>query len=416
MMVKNQFQVDAYKDPTRFKYLLAGRRGGKTFLITNDICKTIRHSKRGSKIFYIGPTNAQTKALMWEPLQDAFYRCGWKFEPKVSDQCFILKGNRKIFLIGAEKISRIRGHACIKVYLDELAFFSKDLNEVWRAVRPTLSDFGGHAILATTPNGEGTQAYDLYMEAMDKHNWATHSWKTIDNPYIPKEEIEEAKRELDKQSYLQEYEAQWQSFVGLAYYSFLEASHIKKQPQVTADMPLHLCFDFNVNPTTLLLSQYDGQMFRYKKEYSFKNSSTEATIKAFCDDFDHMKDQITLKIRGDAAGSSRSANTGKSDYYYIEEQLKFRGFKFEKQVPRANPPIVDRVKFVNSWLQPMVGRHRIEIDPSCKDLIRDLAAQELKGRHPSEANNLGHKADALGYDIFWQQRSEKKKPPRMEQL
>ena len=107
------------------------------------------------------------------------------------------------------------------------------------------------------------------------------------------------------------------------------------------------------------------------------------------------KDQLTLKIRGDAAGSSRSANTGKSDYYYVEEQLKFRGFKFEKQVPRANPPIVDRVKFVNSWLQPMVGSHRIEIDPSCKDLIRDLAAQELNGRHPSDANNLGHKADAF---------------------
>ena len=62
---------------------------------------------------------------MWEPLQDAFYRYVLEFQPKVSDQCFVLKGNRKIFLIGAEKISRIRGHACIKVYLDELAFLVK---------------------------------------------------------------------------------------------------------------------------------------------------------------------------------------------------------------------------------------------------------------------------------------------------
>jgi len=416
MILKNPFQVAAYKDKTRFKYLLAGRRGGKTFLITNDICKTIRSSKRGSKIFYIGPTNTQTKALMWEPLEEAFRERGWEYEPKVSEQYFKLYGNRKIYLIGAEKISRIRGHACVKIYLDELAFFTKPLAEVWRACRPTLSDTKGEAIFATTPNGKGTQAYDLWIEAKAKHNWSCHSWKTIDNPYIPADEIEEARKELDEKSFLQEYEAEWQSFEGLAYYSFNENTHIKKQPDIDTNLALHLCFDFNVNPTTLLLSQYDGQKLRYKKEYSFKNSSTEATIKAFCDDFEDQKNYLRIKVRGDAAGKNRSANTGKSDYHYVEELLQFRGFQFERQVPRANPAIVDRVRHVNSWLQPMEGPHKIEIDPCCKDLIRDLAAQELKGRHPSDHNNLGHKADAFGYDIYWQNREINGSKPTMTQL
>jgi hypothetical protein len=152
--VINEFQCAAFKDKTRFKYILAGRRGGKTFLISQDIAHTLRYSSPKSKLFYIGPTNSQSKELIWEPLIDLFDSHGWKYEPKVASQYIEVAGKRRIYVIGAEKISRIRGHALHKVYLDELAFFSKDLGEVWRAVRPTLSDFGGNAILATTPNGD----------------------------------------------------------------------------------------------------------------------------------------------------------------------------------------------------------------------------------------------------------------------
>ena len=396
----NQFQCDAFKDPTRFKYILAGRRGGKTFLITQDIAETLRYAPPKAKIFYIGPTNSQAKELIWEPLIDLFSAHNWKFEPKIASQYIELAGKRRVYVIGAEKISRIRGHALHKVYMDELAFFSKNIDEIWRAVRPTLSDFQGPAILATTPNGKGTPAYDLWMEAQAKHNWATHSWRTVDNPYISKDEIEEAKKELDAKSFMQEYLAQWQSFVGLAYYCFDENKHIKKQPEVDYSKPLVLALDFNVNPTSLLLSQTSYGKKRYLKEYSFKNSSTEATIKAFAEDFKGKENYLRLIIRGDASGNNRSSNTGRSDYFYLKEQLDHYGFQYTMEVPRSNPAIVDRVKYMNSWLQPFEGEHKIEIDPSCKDLIRDLAAQELNGRLLSDKNNLGHKADAMGYDIY----------------
>jgi hypothetical protein len=65
------------------------------------------------------------------------------------------------------------------------------------------------------------------------------------------------------------------------------------------------------------------------------------------------------------------------------------------------------VKFANSWLKPFDGPHRVEIDPSCADLIRDLASQGLKGRHPDDKNNMGHKADAMGYDIYWEEINSK---------
>lgn len=398
--MKHKKQIAAFKDDTRFKFILAGRRGGKTHLMTEDIIKTIFNAKYGQSICYLGPSLQQAKELVWSSLCDRMRELRWPFTPVVSKSRIELTRGRKIYVLGAERIDRVRGHKFIRCYLDELAFFTHDLDEIWRAIRPTLTDFRGGAICATTPNGKGTPAYDFYQNVCQKEGWAYHNWFTLDNPYIDPAEVEEARRELDERSFKQEYEASWESFEGLAYYSFDDSLHIKPQPKLDPAKPLILSLDFNVNPSTLLLSQLEGQVMSFKKEYSLPQSSTEATISAFVEDF--RGSGFSLKIRGDAAGNSRNSATGKSDYFYIEQILTKCGFSWKKEVLSSNPPIVDRLKTVNSWLKPFEAPHRVEIDPSCKDLIRDLSSQELNGRIPSDKNNLGHKADAFGYCLYWQ--------------
>jgi hypothetical protein len=412
----NPFQIDALEHPARFKFILAGRRGGKTVLIREDQLETIHTAPRNAEIAYIGPTNTQAKELMWEPLEQRMYELGWQFAAKISKSRFELSRGRKIYVIGAEKISRIRGHKLLKAYLDELAYFEQPFNRIWSAVRPALSDYRGGAIISTTPDGKGSQAYDVFMAAKEKENWETFSWRTIDNPWIDPEEIEEARRELDERAFKQEYEALWQSYEGLAYYNFDEILHVKKQSAVNVSQPLYLCFDFNVNPTTLLLSQFDGNKLRFISEYSQRNGSTEDTVREFCEAFADRKRSLNLKIRGDASGKARTSATGKSDYFYVHEMLQANGFTYQQEVPAKNPPIIDRLKYANGWLKPMKGEPKIEIDPSCKELIRDLSSQGLNGRVPSDKNNLGHKADAFGYCIYWQQMKGLRKPQATIQL
>lgn len=378
--------------------------------------KTIYEAPYGAEILYIGPSLMQSKELIWEPLEERMYELGWRFESRISKSRFELSRKRKIYILGAEKISRVRGHKFYKAYLDELAFFEKDFNSIWRAVRPTLSDYQGGAILSTTPNGKGTQAYDVYMTAISKPEWKTFVWRTIDNPWISRDEIEDARRELDDKSFKQEYEATWETYEGLAYYNFDDNLHIAKCNDVDFNFPVTLAFDFNIAPSTLLISQFIAGKMYYRKEYSLNNVSTEDTVRTFCEDFKDYRDRLYVKIRGDASGKARSSNTGRSDYHYAEEMLREHGFNYVREVPGRNPPIIDRVKYVNGWLKPMRGEPRIEIDPSCKDLIRDLSSQSLDGRVPSKKNNLGHKADALGYDIYWQQIVGTRKPQATIQL
>ena len=400
--LQNPKQIDAYDDPTRHRFLDCGRRGGKTFLLAEMIQDAIQEVPPAGEVAYIGPTNQHAMELMWEPLETAMEEQGWQFQPRVSKSRFELPDKRKIYVISAELRPELCRYQLVSlsplVAMDELAYWEVDLGKAWRAIRPTLSDLKGRAVASTTPDGKGTQAYQFYLQAKKQPEWAVHHWTTLDNPYIDPDEIEDAKRELDALSFAQEYEASWETMAELAYYSFDENIHIVAQPEPVSRWPIKIALDFNVNPTTLLVTQYDPykEKNRVHQEYSLKNSSTEETAVQFCEDWQDKK-HWDWRIRGDAAGKARSSGTGKSDYHYLEEVLTLKGFNFKREVPAKNPAIIDRVKYMNGWMKPVKGSHRIEIDPSCDDLILDLSSQGVKDRKPDKSNPLiGHKADALG--------------------
>lgn len=401
--VKHLKQIEALDDQTRFKFWLAGRRGGKTIGIREDILAHVPKLPEKTGLCYVGPTNQDAMDLIWDEIRDRLDDLGWKYKERVTKQRFLFSRGRYIQVLGAEKIRRVRGKKYLRVYMDEVAFYTLKLRDIWRAVRPTLADYKGGAIIATTPNGKGTDAYDFYLEALKKSDWKYFYWRTIDNPYIDPEEVEAARRELDPKSFNQEYLAGWESFEGLAYYCFDENLHLKPCAEFDFNEPVGMDLDFNVNPTTLLLDQKISGHIYFRKEYSQKNSSTPDTVRSFCEDFKDQKNRIMLHIYGDSTGSNRKSNTGRSDYYYVEEVLKDYGFNYQKRVRSANPPIIDRVAHANSWLKNARGESRVTIDPGCTDLIRDLSSQPLEGRFPSDKNNLGHKADAFGYRIHWEQ-------------
>lgn len=415
-MTKNQKQIDAFNDPARYKFLLCGRQSGKTTLIKWDIAKTITEMPANSDLFYIAPSNQHGYDLMWEPIDDLFTYLEWDYQTHQTSQVFYLPGRRKLYITGAEKIRKIRGHRVYKVYLDEVAFFEKDLESIWRAVVPSLATTNGKAIFATTPNGTGSQAYTFYMNNRHRKDWSFHTWFSTDNPAVSQKEIDEARENLDEASFKQEYEASWQSYGELAYYNFNEQVHVKKQEPFDFNSPVIMHFDFNVNPTSLVLAQREAQMYRFKKEYSLKNSSTIKTVETFCEDFKEHKSKIHLKIRGDATGNSRKSNTGYADYHYIKEILTANGYPFQYEVLASNPSIIDRVQHVNNYLMNANGKHRLEFDPSCVETIRDLSSQPLEGRFPSDKNGLGHKADAIGYGVYWDWKINRESPSSTIQL
>lgn len=106
-----------------------------------------------------------------------------------------------------------RGRKYAKAIIDE-AGLVPNLEHIWtRSLRPTLTDLRGVAILGGTPQLATAYFVSLYhLGQGGDADWRSWKLKSAENPHIPREEIEDARREYDLAGlghvFRQEYEAE----------------------------------------------------------------------------------------------------------------------------------------------------------------------------------------------------------------
>ena len=100
-----------------------------------------------------------------------------------------------------------RGRKYHRMVVDE-AGIVRDLEGVWQsALRPTLVDYRGSAWFYGTPKGRKHGFAVLFAKGESGDpGWMSFRAPTIDNPYIPEDEIEAARRDTPPEAFAQEYE------------------------------------------------------------------------------------------------------------------------------------------------------------------------------------------------------------------
>jgi len=205
-------QEQIYRDPARIKVVAAGRRFGKTVLCTADMMVTAA-TKPTANVMWIAPAHRQTRMAM-RMIAKALPTAQREVN-RTTQEIFLSTGGRMSFVSG-ERPDNLRGEGLDLVVIDEAAFVDESL---WtQAVRPALSDRAGRALLISTFKGENW-FYDLYRFAIDQANAEWNGWcfPTSANPYIPAAEIENARNELTKDEFGQEYLAIPTVFVGAVF-------------------------------------------------------------------------------------------------------------------------------------------------------------------------------------------------------
>jgi len=100
-----------------------------------------------------------------------------------------------------------RGRKYALVVIDE-AGIVRDLLDVWQAaIRPTLVDLKGRALILGTPKGRRHGFVVLFNRGLGEDaDWQSFRAPTLENPYIPAEEVELARKELPPEIFAQEFE------------------------------------------------------------------------------------------------------------------------------------------------------------------------------------------------------------------
>lgn len=208
-------QHAALFDPARFKLLRCGRRWGKSKLIVNAAVMghgpqlpTGRRKWLGIsdgpriRIGWIVPSTPQVKPLWEEEIRSRF---DGKYGVTLnnSDKTLSLNGGGILQVLSAEAINARRGSKWHGLIIDEAAFM--DLGYVWkRFARPTLADYIGWAIIASTTDlGSYFNELSSLVEAEDstlRPVWASFQGRMEDNPTITTEEARQIRSEYPPNS------------------------------------------------------------------------------------------------------------------------------------------------------------------------------------------------------------------------
>jgi len=202
-------QKEIVESPARYKVVRAGRRSGKTILQVEQMLFTAV-SKKDRNIFYISPTQKQSRSIVWEALKKRVGDMGEANEGRLEMKLPTEDGGKSlIYLSGWENRENFRGLKADLIVFDELDTM-RNFFIGWQEIfRPALMDTKGKATFIGTPKKENPNLRRLEKEAKTNSDFGVFKFTTLDNPFIPDEEKRNAKIELDSQSYQQEILAEY---------------------------------------------------------------------------------------------------------------------------------------------------------------------------------------------------------------
>lgn len=386
----HQKQMEVFKSPRRFKVVVAGRRWGKTQLAKILLIKYAKIKNR--LIWYVAPSYRMAKQIMWPELLAAL-PAKWIRKINETTLAITLINGTRLELKGADNPDSLRGVGVHYLVMDEV----QDIDpQAWKKVlRPTLASTGGHALFIGTPKSYNF-LYELYLNGQrDKMGrWASWQFPTMTSPFIPADEIQAAREDMDEKSFNQEFNASFETMSGRVYHAFDRKVHTGKY-EFNPSLPIWIGQDFNIDPmsSVIMQPQDDGAVW-VVDEINLPASNTDEV----CNEIErrYWRYLSNIIIFPDPAGNQRQHARGETDLDIFRE----RGFK-RLLHRRKHPPIADRVNSVNRMFKSASGSARFFVNEACTKTIESLEQTVYKegSRDVDKTVNVEHMADALGYCI-----------------
>lgn len=374
-------QAQILSDKHRFRVVNCGRRFGKTTLAVEEIkCVALY---KNARIAYIAPTFQQARDIAWQMLVKELKPILTKpaNETRLELEVKNSKGGvSHISLRGWEAIETLRGQYFDFIVIDEVASM-RNFNIYWQeVVRPTLTDTKGQAMFISTPKGFN-HFYDLFNTKDE--DYKSFHFSTYDNPFIPKEEIDKAAKEIPEDRFAQEYLADFRKTEGLVYKQFSREKHItEEQPKTVVDTVAGIDWGFR-NPASSHRVRIDADRHYWIDREFYK---TEQQTEQICQ---HVLDFRPTKVYPDPAEPDR-----------VETARKM-GLNC-REVSKDVEAGIDVVQEV--FLQG-----RIHIHPDCKNLIHELETYRYPDKKPDQneketpVKEKDHSMDEIRYVIYMEE-------------
>lgn len=365
-------------DPHRFRVLCCGRRWGKTTLAIDQMKG--RAAISNSRIAYIAPTYQQARDIAWEQLKKDCKESANKINESRLE--ISLVNGSTIILRGWEAIETLRGQFFHLIVLDEVAMY-RNFNLTWEEViRPTLTDVKGEALFISTPKGFN-HFYDLFNKEREDEDFKSFHYSTHDNPFIPRDELEKASRELTEDRFAQEYLADFRKTEGLVYKEFDRSRHIfSSDPKRVVKKFGGLDFG-TTNPAAAIEIQKDDDRRYFVGPEWYKRGQTDSQV----------ADYVSA-LRWEECYPDPESASGC-------EELRRRGVNVRDVIKNK-----DSIRNGINVVRELFKANRLFIHESCVNLIMELETYSYPDKKPDHneeekpIKENDHALDALRYALM----------------
>lgn len=429
-------QYAYFNSGVRINVVAAGRRSFKTEGACRRLVRrAIRRQKfEDTRYFACAPTQQQSKDIFWDRILRLVP--AWALATPMAPHVSISQSELVIKLwhggvlqvAGLDKPQRIeggRGGFWDGGVVDEFADCKPGVIDAH--IRPMMMR-GGWLDITGVPEGKANHFYLEYERAKKDLQSVTHHWKTSEvlHLYLGREaaeaELRHAKANLPPHLYRQEYDAEFVSFEGKAYYCFdssLNVCPLGERLKYNPILPLVLCLDFNSSPGVAVILQEQASPQWLKRRYGEscparvtavidevyipRNSNTKKVVKMFAEKYRSHKGEVHLY--GDPAGGAKvSSQTEGTDWDIAKAVLKqFFGKHVRDYVAKSHPPVRVRMNSLNGRLSTADEIvHLILDNKNCPMTIRDfdqVESNEAGDIVKEKGSPLTHLTDALGYYV-----------------
>lgn len=390
-MILTPTQGIVASDIHRFRVLDTGRRWGKTTLSVEEMKGEALAG--AEKVVYVAPTYQQARDIVWETLKRELLpiTVGKPNESRLEIVVRTMKGGQcTILLRGWEAIETLRGQSIDFIVLDEVAMY-RNFWRVWQEViRPTLTDRKGRAMFISTPKGFN-HFYDLFNLQESDPDFKSFQFTTYDNPHIPAEEIDKARKELTEDRFFQEYMADFRKMEGLVYKEFDRERHVFNKEEFEKELP----------------AGFQWREFIVGADYGFTNPSAVLSIYRDGSDCFYLMDESYVRGRTDpetndiiAALKPNKAFPDPASAGAIAD-LKRKGVNVREVVKGA-----DSIKNGIDRVRELFKADKLKIASTCINTIMELETYSYPDKKPDKneyedpIKENDHAMDALRYAIM----------------
>lgn len=302
---------------------------------------------------------------------------------------------KQLKMASADVEDNLRSGSYSWAVIDEACYISE---KAWNTISPTLRGQGNHfnyqVLMISSPAGKNW-LYESFIE------------KDLDSVELIRAPSSENKLQVDEvklalweetmssRMFRQEILAEiLDSNLNSIFYAY-NRSIVKEQKAIGNNFIVAL--DQNVSPGAGVIMQLREKRFHVLDEIfiddgaNFESYINEITKK--------LPKEATINLAGDSSGNARTVASLNTFYQSVIRGLKMRKFIVYNKTNKSNPKVYESREEINR----LIERNLIEVDPKCKNLIKDFEMATWKEKTVFETDKKlydPHHVESLVYGVW----------------